>query len=139
MYNRVELIGRPGADPVVKKIGNDQDFASMNLATNESYKDKNTGDMVQITDWHNIVAWRHVARSLSHVKKGKLIMVIGRLKTRKYTDKDGHEKWITEVVADEVFFMEKMGNDKVAGAKNEPDNSPEKTSPEKTDSKISLE
>jgi single-strand DNA-binding protein len=107
--NYVELIGRPGADPEYKVVANDQEFASMSLATSESYKDKKTGDKVELTEWHNIVGWRHIAKSMSLIKKGKLVMVIGKIKTRKYQDKkDGSDRWITEIVADEIQFLERM-------------------------------
>jgi len=116
MLNRVELIGRPGADPVVKTLESGLEYGTMNLATSESYFDKEKNERVQITDWHQVVAWRHLAKSLSYIRKGKLIMVIGRLKTRKYTDKQGAERYITEVFADEIHFLERM-DDKTSTAK----------------------
>lgn len=109
MKNYVCLIGNAGSDAVHKIVANEQDFASVSLATSETYKDKNSGDRVKLTEWHNIIAWRNVAKSLARVKKGKLIEITGKIKTRKYTDKDGQEKWITEIIADSVLYLEKMG------------------------------
>lgn len=108
MRNYVELIGHCGADPVVKTTENGQDFASVNIATTDSYKDKQD-NWVNITDWHMVVSWRYNAKKLSKAKKGSLVCVIGKSKTRKYTDKNGAEKYITEVVADEIILLDKTG------------------------------
>lgn len=116
MRNYVELIGRAGADPVFKVLEKGTEFASMNIATTESYLDKDK-QRVEVTDWHTVVGWRGVAKSMSHIKKGKLVCVIGKMKTRKYTDKNNVEKYITEVFADDVIFLERMQE----GTKSEPE------------------
>lgn len=121
MRNYVELIGNCGADPVVKKTDNGQDFASVSIATTDNYKDKN-GEWVNITDWHMVVSWRHNAIKLGKAKKGSTICVIGKSKTRKYTDKNGAEKYITEVVADEVILFEKSDK-KASGPEEDTGNS----------------
>ena len=78
-------------------------MATFRIATTESYKDKN-GDWQDITDWHNIVAWRTLAeRAEKYFKKGTQVYVEGKLRTRSYDDKDGNKRYVTEVVADQVF------------------------------------
>ena len=101
--NRVILLGNLGADPVIRFIKENTSVATFSIATTESYKDKN-GEWQEVTDWHNIVAWRSLAeRAEKYFKKGTQVYVEGKLRTRSYDDKDGNKKYITEIVADQVF------------------------------------
>lgn len=101
--NKVVLVGHVGADPEIRKIQGDVSVTSFALATSETIK-KN-GVKVEQTDWHQIIMWRTLADvAVKLLKKGKLIFVEGKMKTRRYEDKDGILRYTTEVVA-ETFTL----------------------------------
>ena len=103
--NKVILVGRLGADPEVRSLESGTKVASMRLATSERYKDKN-GNQQEITEWHNVVLWRGLADvTEKYLKKGDQVYVEGKLKTRKWTDKDGHDRYSTDIVADEMTTL----------------------------------
>ena len=107
IVNRVQLIGRLGTDPEIKELDNDRKLAKLNLATNESYKNKK-GEKITDTNWHNVVAWGKTAGILEkYTQKGSEIAIEGRLITRDYENKDGEKRYVTEVVANEVLLMSK--------------------------------
>ncbi|MBX7150490.1 single-stranded DNA-binding protein [bacterium] len=115
--NKVILIGRLGKDPELRYTPTGAAVATFNVATNESYKDKE-GKEVDNTDWHRIVAWRKLAEICGqYLKKGSLVYIEGKLKTRNYDDKDGTKKYITEIVADNMQMlggrMGDSGNERV--------------------------
>ncbi|MBL1279216.1 MAG: single-stranded DNA-binding protein [Fluviicola sp.] len=104
--NKVILIGNLGKDPEVRHLENGAVVASFPIATSESYTDKNTGQKIENTDWHNIVVWRGLAGIVEkYVRKGQKIYVEGKLKTRSWQDKDGNTKYTTEVIADELTIL----------------------------------
>jgi single-strand DNA-binding protein len=115
MVNKVFLIGRLGKDPVVKHFSNDNAIAEFTLATDDSYKDKQ-GNKVEQTDWHNIkIPTRKLAEvAEKYLRKGSLIHVEGKIKTRSYDDKDGNKRYITEIVAD-TFKMLDSKKDNAGG------------------------
>lgn len=99
MVNRVILIGNLGRDPEVRRLENGAVVAKFPIATNESYKDKN-GEWQQLTEWHDIVAWRTLAeRAEAQLKKGAMVYVEGKLTHRTWQDQDGNNRYATEVVA----------------------------------------
>ena len=104
--NYVHLLGNIGEDPKVTKLDSGKKVARFSLATNENYKDSN-GDKQQRTDWHTIVAWGKTAEIVEeYAHKGKQVAVVGKLKTRTYTEpKEGHERRVTEVIADEILLL----------------------------------
>ena len=105
LVNRVQLIGSLGQDPEVKSFDNGKRLAKFSMATNESYKNAQ-GERVTDTTWHNVVAWGKTAEILEkYVKKGDKIGVEGKLSNRKYDDKDGNTRYITEVVANEILML----------------------------------
>jgi len=105
--NRVTLIGRLGKDPEIRTFSEGVKKASFSIATSEKYRDKN-GELKEETQWHNIVAFRMLAdRSESYLKKGMQVYIEGKLTSRSYTDKDGVEKRITEIVANNLMILEK--------------------------------
>ena len=118
MVNKVFLIGRLGKDPVVKHFSNDNAIAEFTLATDDSYKDKQ-GNKVEQTDWHNIkIPTRKLAEvAEKYLRKGSLIHVEGKIKTRSYDDKDGNKRYITEIVAD-TFKMLDSKIDNAGGGGN---------------------
>jgi single-strand DNA-binding protein len=104
--NKVILVGNLGRDPEVRYSPNGQAVANVTIATSESWKDKNTGEKQERTEWHRIVFWGKLAEIAGeYLKKGSQIYVEGRLQTRKWTDKEGHEKYTTEVVANEMQML----------------------------------
>lgn len=101
-FNQVILIGNLAADPELRNTDNGVSKSRFRMATNESWKNKNTGEWESSTDWHDVVAWGPLAERLQgKIFKGNLVMVVGRLKTHTY-EKDGVTKRITEVKADKV-------------------------------------
>lgn len=107
MINKVILIGNLGRDPEVRRLESGVAVAKLAVATNESYKDKN--DQWQTaTEWHNVIFWRNLAeRAERDLKKGSLIYVDGKLTHRKWQDKEGNDRYSTEVVANTFRMMEK--------------------------------
>lgn len=107
MVNKVFLIGRLGKDPVIKHFQNDSAIAEFTMATDDSYKDKQ-GNKVEQTDWHNIkfpFKWQaEIAEK--YLKKGSLLHVEGKIKTRSYDDKEGNKRYITEVVAESFRMLD---------------------------------
>lgn len=95
--NKVILLGRVGKDPEIKSLNDGTSVLSMSLATSEKYKDK-SGELVESTEWHRIKAFGKTADNMgSFLKKGSLVYVEGKLKTNKWTDANGIEKYSTEI------------------------------------------
>jgi single-strand DNA-binding protein len=100
--NKVEIQGFLGRDAEVKTFETGRTLISMSVATNESYKNSK-GEWVTNTNWHNIAYWKNKKdEDTAFLKKGEVISVTGKLNTRKYTDKNGQDKYITEVVAQKL-------------------------------------
>lgn len=107
MINKVTLIGHLGQDPEIRTLENGTQVARFSVATSESYKDKD-GQWQSQTEWHNVVVWRDLAeRAVSQLKKGSLVFVDGKVSSRKYADKDGVEKNLTDIVANTFRLLEK--------------------------------
>lgn len=106
MINKVILVGRLGRDPEVRYTADGQAVANFSVATSEKWKDKNTGEMMERTEWHNIVAWRRLGEICGeYLAKGKLVYIEGRLQTRSW-EKDGVTRYTTEVIASEMKMLE---------------------------------
>ncbi len=108
--NRVILIGRVGKDPEVTHIPNlGKDVAKFSLATDEGFMDRNN-QWQDRTEWHNIVAWGGVVKIIERsVKKGALIAIEGKIKTNKWQDKEGNNRYTTEISLDNITLLEKTG------------------------------
>lgn len=106
MINKVTLIGNLGGDPEIRTLENGTPVGRFSLATNENYKDK-SGEWQTQTEWHNVVVWRELAERAKNLKKGTLVYVDGKISYRKYTDKDGVEKYQTDIVANTFRMLEK--------------------------------
>ena len=105
--NRVILVGNVGKDPEVRHIESGVAVANFSLATSESYKNK-SGERVTNTEWHNIVVWRGLAEVVEkYVKKGQLLFIEGKIRTRSYDDQNGVKKYITEIVTDNLKMLGK--------------------------------
>jgi single-strand DNA-binding protein len=106
MVNKVTLIGRLGKDPEIRAFEGNRKVANFTLATNERYTDK-SGNKQEITDWHNLAIWGAQAEiAEKFLKKGMLIYIEGRLKSRSWEDKDGVKKYTTDVVVDSFKMLE---------------------------------
>lgn len=105
MLNKVQIIGRVGKDPEVRYATNGDAIANFTVATSEQYKDKQTGEAVEKTEWHNVSAFRRLGEIVGkYVRKGSLIYIEGKIQTRKY-DKDGVTHYATSIVASEMKML----------------------------------
>ena len=105
--NKVILVGNVGKDPVVRYFDKGVAKASFPLATSEAYTNQQ-GETITTTEWHNIVLWRAMAEVAEKtVRKGAQLYIVGKIKTRSYVDKDGINKYITEILADTFLVLDK--------------------------------
>jgi single-strand DNA-binding protein len=104
--NKVMLIGNLGADPEVRYTAGGAAVANVTLATAESWKDKESGEQQERTEWHRIVFFSRLAEIVGeYLKKGSQVYVEGRLQTRKWQDRDGNDRYTTEIVANEMQML----------------------------------
>lgn len=124
--NKVILIGNLGADPEIRHLQNGAAVANFRLATSETYKDRQTGEKREQTEWHNVVAWRGLAEITErYLRKGSKVYVEGKLRTRQWQDKDGNNRYTTEVVADEMTMLDRPAGDRQeASAMDRPQQEP---------------
>lgn len=102
--NKVILVGRVGKDPEIRNAGESK-VANFSIATSETWKDKQTGEKKEQTEWHSIVIWRKLAEVVEqYVKKGDMVYIEGKLKTRSW-EKDGITRYTTEVVGDNMTML----------------------------------
>ena len=108
--NKVILIGNLGKDPEVRYLENGVAVCNFSIATGETYKDKNSGEKVTHTEWHNIVLWRGLAEvAEKYLKKGAKIYIEGKLRTRSWQDQEGNTKYTTEILGDNMTMLGKAG------------------------------
>ncbi len=108
--NKVILIGNLGQDPEVRYMPNGNAVANVSVATSESWKDKNTGDQQERTEWHRVVFFRRLAEIVGeYLKKGSKVYVEGKIQTRKWQDKNGEDRYTTEIVADQMQMLDSRG------------------------------
>ena len=108
--NKVILIGNLGQDPEVRYMPNGGAVANVTIATTESWKDKNTGEPQERTEWHRVVFYRRLAEIAGeYLKKGSKVYVEGRLQTRKWQDRDGNDRYTTEIIANEMQMLDSRG------------------------------
>jgi single-strand DNA-binding protein len=113
MVNKVILIGNLGADPEMRYTTGGDAITSIRLATSETWKDKN-GEKQERTEWHRVVFFGRTAEIAGeYLKKGSLVYVEGRLQTRKWQDKDGQDRYTTEIIADRLHML-RSGKDEPA-------------------------
>lgn len=104
--NKVILVGNLGKDPEVRYLEGGTAVANFTLATSETFKDKTNGERKTNTEWHNIVLWRGLAEiAEKFLKKGMQVYIEGKLRTRQWQDKDGNNRYTTEVVADNLQML----------------------------------
>ena len=104
--NKVIIVGNLGRDPEVRYNPNGGAWCTVSIATSRNWKDKTSGEKVEETEWHRVVFTDRLAEIAGeYLKKGRSVYVEGRLKTRKWTDKDGAEKFTTEIIAQEMQML----------------------------------
>lgn len=104
--NKVILVGNLGRDPEIRTLESGVKVARFSIATTESYNDRNTGQRVDQTEWHNVVLWRGLAEiAEKYLRKGNQVYIEGKLQTRSYQDKDGITKYSTEIVGQNMNML----------------------------------
>lgn len=121
MFNQVQILGYVGGDPEVRSTANGQDVANLSIATSEGWTDKQSGEKMERTEWHRCVVFGKPAGVVGkYVHKGDPLFVTGRLRTEKFTDKEGVERQATKVYVDRVVLQPRaqksgaVGNDEPA-------------------------
>ena len=109
--NKVILVGNLGNDPDVRTMPNGELVANITVATSESWNDKNTGERREVTEWHRIVFYRRQAEVAGeYLRKGSKVYVEGRLKTRKWQDQNGQDRYTTEIQGDVLQMLDSRQN-----------------------------
>ena len=104
--NKVILVGNLGADPETRYMPNGDAVANIRLATTESWKDKASGEKREITEWHRVVLYRKLGEIAGqYLKKGSTVYIEGRIRTRKWQDKEGQDRYTTEIEANEMQML----------------------------------
>jgi len=123
--NKVILVGNLGKDPEVRYMPNGQAVANVTIATSESWKDKNTGEQQEKTEWHRVVFFRRLAEIVGeYLKKGSKIYVEGKLQTRKWQDNQGQDRYTTEIIANEMQMLDSRGSGAGAASNNYSNSAP---------------
>jgi single-strand DNA-binding protein len=122
--NKVILVGNLGKDPDIRRTQNNDAIVNLSVATSESWRDKQTGERREKTEWHRVVIFNENLAKVAenYLRKGSKVYLEGQLQTRKYTDKDGAEKYSTEVVLQrfrgELVMLDSRGDRESAPARN---------------------
>jgi single-strand DNA-binding protein len=108
--NKVIIVGNVGNDPEMRYTTNGSAVANLSVATSESWKDKQTGENVDRTEWHRVVFFSRLAEIVGeYIKKGSKLYIEGSLKTRKWQDQNGNDRYTTEIVANEMQMLDSRG------------------------------
>jgi len=108
--NKVILVGNLGRDPEIRYMPNGGAVANLALATSEAWKDKNTGEQQERTEWHRVVLYRRLAEIAGeYLKKGSKIYIEGKLQTRKWQDNQGQDRYTTEIIGNEMQMLDSRG------------------------------
>mgnify|MGYP005842741353 CR=1 FL=1 len=130
--NKVILIGNLGQDPDTRYTPNGNAVVNLNLATDESYKDRQSGQLVPKTEWHRIVMFGKIAEIAGqYLRKGSKVYIEGKLQTRKWTNKEGQDVYTTEVVVDingQMQMLDSRGGDKGGASQGAPEGRPQQSS-----------
>jgi len=110
--NKVILVGNLGRDPEMKYTASGAAIANITIATSESWNDKQTGEKVEKTEWHRVVAFQRLAEIMGeYLRKGSQVYIEGKLQTRKWQDQNGQDRYSTEVVANDMQMLGARGGD----------------------------
>ena len=114
--NKVIIVGNCGQDPETRFMPSGGAVTNLSIATSESWKDKNTGDQQERTEWHRVVFFNRLAEIAGeYVKKGSKLYVEGSLRTRKWQGQDGQDRYTTEIVASEMQMLDSRGGQQAGG------------------------
>lgn len=104
--NKVIIVGNLGGDPETRYMPSGSAVTNLTVATNESWKDKQTGEQKDRTEWHKVALFNRLAEvAAEYLRKGSQVYIEGKLRTRKWQDKNGQDRWTTEIVADEMQML----------------------------------
>jgi len=104
--NKVILVGNLGQDPETRYMPSGSAVTNFTVATNESWKDKQTGEQKERTEWHRVAMFNRLAEiAAEYLRKGSQVYIEGKLRTRKWQDKDGQDRYTTEIIADEMQML----------------------------------
>ena len=127
--NKVILVGNLGADPDTRYMPSGGAVTNLSVATSESWKDKQSGEQKERTEWHKVAMFGRLAEiSAEYLRKGSQVYIEGRIRTRKWQDKDGNDRWTTEIIADE---MQMLGGRGGGGAPARGDSYSQNSAPQK--------
>jgi single-strand DNA-binding protein len=116
--NKVILVGNLGADPDTRYMPSGKAVTNIRVATSESWKDRTTGDMQERTEWHSIVMYDKLGEiAAEYLRKGSQVYIEGKIRTRKWQDKEGKDRYTTEIIADQMQMLGSRGG---GGASSEP-------------------
>ncbi len=118
--NKVVLVGNVGKDPEIRYLESGTAVCNFPLATSETYRNKD-GERVTTTEWHNIVLWRGLAEIADkYVRKGSLLYIEGKIRTRSWDDREGNKRYITEIIGDNMQMLGKKAETAESGTQSEP-------------------
>ncbi|WP_225721298.1 single-stranded DNA-binding protein [Candidatus Vallotiella sp. (ex Adelges kitamiensis)] len=114
--NKIIILGNLGADPETRYLSSGDAMTNIRLATTERYKDKASGEFKELTEWHRVVFFGRLAEvAAEYLKKGSSVYVEGRIRTRKWQDQSGQDRYSTEIIADNMQLLGSRGGDKLSG------------------------
>ena len=117
--NKVILVGRLGQDPEIRYTQGGAAVANFSVATSQEWKDKNTGEKMENTEWSRVVVWNKLAEICGeYLEKGRQVYIEGRMQTRSWEDKDGATRYTTEVIANHVMFLGSKADDNGSGKRD---------------------
>jgi len=128
--NKVIIVGNLGGDPETRYMPSGSAVTNLTVATNESWKDKQTGEQKDRTEWHKVAMFNRLAEiAAEYLRKGSQVYIEGKLRTRKWQDKNGQDRWTTEIIADE---MQMLGGRGGSGGGSAPMSSGQESGPPST-------
>ena len=108
--NKAIIVGNLGNDPEVRYMPNGQAVANLSIATSESWKDKESGEQRESTEWHRVVLYRRLGEVAGeYLRKGSKVYIEGKIRTRKWTDQSGNDRYTTEIIADDMQMLDRAG------------------------------
>jgi single-strand DNA-binding protein len=130
--NKVIIVGNLGGDPETRYMPSGSAVTNLTVATNESWKDKQTGEQKDRTEWHKVAMFNRLAEiAAEYLRKGSQVYIEGKLRTRKWQDKNGQDRWTTEIIADEMQMLGgRGGGGGSAPMSSRPDSGPSSAPPQ---------
>ena len=140
--NKVILVGNLGADPETRYMPSGSAVTNLSVATSEQWKDKQSGEQKERTEWHKVAMFNRLAEiAAEYLRKGSQVYIEGKLRTRKWQDRDGNDRWTTEIIADEMQMLGGRGGGggsapMSSGQDSGPPSAPPQTGPDDFDDDI---